>query len=214
MATFGLFVPSVDSTSVQYLFHTYIIGPSLPLNCSNFAKTANLPAMAPFLGPSWTVLATSGGPSCPILAPSWRPLGSSWPTSAPSCAIVAPSWAHLGSILAPSCPILAPSLSFLGHFLQQLLSSPSLSNFLSNFSLSAGGQPPSRYPPLSIGLLSRASGQEGSCLQFLASLSFFSFFLIVTFSDTQIKSPVRTVPRLCRWNPSAPVLVAGVLGRV
>ena len=50
MATFGLFVPSVDSTSVQYLFHKYIIGPSLPLNCSNFAKTANLPAMATLLG--------------------------------------------------------------------------------------------------------------------------------------------------------------------
>ena len=50
MATFGFFVPSVDSTSVQYLFHTYILGPSLPLTCSNFAKTANLPAMATFSG--------------------------------------------------------------------------------------------------------------------------------------------------------------------
>ena len=50
MATFGVFVPSVDATSVQYLFHKYIIGPSLPLNWSNFAKTANLPAMATFFG--------------------------------------------------------------------------------------------------------------------------------------------------------------------
>ena len=50
MATFGLFFPSVGSTSVQYLFHKYIIGPSLPPNCSNFAKTANLPAMATFIG--------------------------------------------------------------------------------------------------------------------------------------------------------------------
>ena len=50
MATFGFFVPSVDSTSVQYLFHTYILGHSLPLNYTNFAKTANLPVIAPFLG--------------------------------------------------------------------------------------------------------------------------------------------------------------------
>ena len=50
MATFGLFFPSVGSTSVQYLFHKYILGPPLPLTCPNFAKTANLPAMAPFLG--------------------------------------------------------------------------------------------------------------------------------------------------------------------
>ena len=50
MATFGIFFPSVGSTSVQYLLHKYIIGPSLPLNCSNFAKTANLPAMATFFG--------------------------------------------------------------------------------------------------------------------------------------------------------------------
>ena len=49
MATFGLFVPSVGWISVQYLFHTYIIGPSLPLTCPNFAQTANLPAMAAFL---------------------------------------------------------------------------------------------------------------------------------------------------------------------
>ena len=50
MATFGLFFPSVGSTSVQYVFHKYILGPSLPLNCSNLTETANLPAMATFLG--------------------------------------------------------------------------------------------------------------------------------------------------------------------
>merc|ERR1711911_468119 len=149
MATFGLFVPSVGSTSVQYLFHTYILGPSLPLNWSNFAKTANLPAMATFvglifsrLGRIWAhlgpILDRLGHLCWSILAHLGAILVPSWPTSAPSCTIVAPSWAHLGPILAPSCPILAPSLSFLGHFLQQLLSCPSLSNFLSNFSLSAG----------------------------------------------------------------------------
>ena len=50
MATFGLFFPSVGSTSDQYLFHKYILGPSLPLHCPNFAKTANLLAMAAFIG--------------------------------------------------------------------------------------------------------------------------------------------------------------------
>ena len=50
MATFGFFFPSVGSTSDQYLLHTYILGASLPLNCANFAKTANLPAMATLLG--------------------------------------------------------------------------------------------------------------------------------------------------------------------
>ena len=50
MATFGLFFPSVGSASVQHLFQQYIFGPSLPLHCLNFAKTANLPAMATFFG--------------------------------------------------------------------------------------------------------------------------------------------------------------------
>ena len=50
MATFKLFFPSVGSASVQHLFHKYILGPSLPLNCSNFAKTTNLPAMPTFFG--------------------------------------------------------------------------------------------------------------------------------------------------------------------
>ena len=129
------------------------------------------------LGPILDRLGHLCWPILSDLGPSRLHLGAifvpSWPTSAPSCAIVAPSWAHLGSILAMSCPILAPSLTVLGHFLQQLLSSPSLSNFLSNFSLSAGGlPPPPRTPPLSIRLLSKASGQEGSCLQFLASLCY------------------------------------------
>ena len=182
----------------------------------------------------------------PILAQSWSHLGppwlhlGSWPHLGPILAhlgsildhspILGPFWPHLGPILAPSWPrlaqswpISAPSLSFLGHFLLQLLSCPSLSNFLSNFSLSAGGLPPPPHPTrFRSGFCPRRQGKRGrvfsssrlsvTIAQELYNLTqqillhsqtlfadLFPFFLVVTFfSDTQIKSPVRTVPRLCR----------------
>ena len=143
MAPFRLFFPSVGSTSDQYLFHKYILGPSWPLNCSNFANTANLPAWATLIGLIFSrlgrILAHLGS-ILAVLAHLGSVLVPSWPE-------VAPSWAHSGPILAPSCPILA----YLG--------------------------PVFEVPrTLSIGLLSRASGQEASCLQFLASLFFFLLF--------------------------------------
>ena len=57
MATFGLFFPSVGSTSDQYLLHKYILGLDLSLHCLNFAKTANLLAMAAFIGLMFLLLA-------------------------------------------------------------------------------------------------------------------------------------------------------------
>ena len=76
MATFNIFFPSVDSTSVQYLFHKYILGLSLPLNCSNFAKTANLPAMATFLGLIFSCLGRILAHLGPILDRLGHPLES------------------------------------------------------------------------------------------------------------------------------------------
>ena len=165
------------------------------------------------VAPSWTVLATSVGPSCPILAhlvPSRLHLGPSWHHLGPILAhlgsILDHRGPHLGPILAPSWPrlaqswpILAPSLSFLGHFLQQLLSCPSLSNFLSNFSLSAGGCRPPAPPRFRSGFCPGRQGKRGHVFS-SSHLSCFCPLLFGRdlFSDTKIKSPVRTVPRLCR----------------
>ena len=118
--------------------------------------------------------------SWPHLGPSWPHLGTilvpSWPTSAPSWTIVAPSWAHSGPILALSCPILAclgpvfvvprpfPSAAVVLCISVQLPVQLQL--------VGGGAAAPPRTPPLSIRLLSTASGQEGSCLQFLASLCY------------------------------------------
>ena len=171
--------------------------------------------MAPFLGLIFSclgrILAHLGpildrlGHLCwPILSdlgPSRLHLGaifvSSWPTSAPSCAIVAPSWAHSGHILAPYCPILA----YLGPVFVVPRPFPSAAFVLSisvqlpvQLQLVGGGAAAPRFRS------GFCPGRRGKRSRVFSSsrLSFFSFFLVVTFSDTKIKSPERTVPRLCR----------------
>ena len=118
MATFGLFFPSAGSTSVQYLFHKYILCESSESACYGHIYWTHFLVSWPHLGPildrlghlCWPILFDLG-PSRPHLGAILAHLGSilvpSWPTSAPSWTIVAPSWAHSGPILAPSCPILA-----------------------------------------------------------------------------------------------------------
>ena len=124
----------------------------------------------PILGPSWPHLG-------PILAPSWAHLGPTLPNLGQvyhHCQLDYTERLNLSQIcysrLIPSGPVFVvprpfPSAAFV------LSISVQLPVQLQLVGGGAAASPP-HPPPLSIGLLSRASGQEESCLQFLASLCY------------------------------------------
>ena len=150
----------------------------------------------PILSHLGSILAHLGAilvPSWPTLAPSWTILAPSWPHLGP---ILAPSWAHLGPVLAPPCPILARCIIIAS------LTTQRDSTFL-------------RYA-------TQDSFHQAPSLSFLGHflLQHLSVHLCPTSCPTPptlcavISSRCGRFQRLCRENPSAPVLVAGVLGRV